>query len=45
MIHPLPTTDQATVYLQDSVYLTLLLGITALAKEKPEDPVVILMLS
>ncbi|KAI8893858.1 nucleoside diphosphate kinase [Globomyces pollinis-pini] len=35
----LPSLDHAHLFLQDAIYPTLVMGLTALCKEKPQDPV------
>ncbi len=34
----IPTPEEAKMYLEDAVYPTLLEGLTALCREKPENP-------
>jgi hypothetical protein len=40
VVEPIPVGHSATDYLEQNVNKTLLKALTALSKEKPEDPVV-----
>ena len=44
VIEPFPTTDYAKTFLEDAIYPTLLTGLTALCKEKPANPTVIVLI-